>query len=126
MPGRKTVTLVMPGEYGDAGFKLTIWSNYPHALANDISSGDDDRTAAALAQIILEHNGWCDEDGRPIPQLKPARMAAREGDDDFEDARSAFLKFWDAIPQELALAISTAIGIEVSKLMSSVRDRRRR
>lgn len=126
MPGRKTVTLTMPGDYGDAGFKLKIWANYPHALANDISSGDDDRQAAALSQIILEHNGWCDEDGVAVPQLHPAPMSAREGDDAFEDARSAFLKFWDCVPQELALAISTAIGVEVSRLMTSVRERRRR
>lgn len=125
-PGRKTVTLTMPGEYGDNGFRLKVWSNYPHGLANDISGGDEERQAAALSQIILEHNGWCDEAGAPYPLLAPAPMAAREGDDQFEDARSAFLRFWDAIPQELALAISTAIGVEVSRLMTSVRERRRR
>lgn len=126
MPGRRDVTITMPGDYGDAGFRLKVWANYPHRLANDISSGDEDRQSAALSQIVLEHNGWLDEDGEPVPQLRPAKMSAREGDDDFEAARQAFQTFWEAIPQELALAISTSIGLEVSKLMTSVANRRRR
>lgn len=122
LPGRRDITITMPGDYGDAGMRLKIWANYPHKLANQIASGDEDQTAASLAQIVLEHNGWCDEDGEPLPQLRPAKMSAKEGDEDFEDARSAFLAFWDKLPQELALAISTAIGLEVSKLMTSVRE----
>lgn len=126
LPGRRDITISMPGDYGDAGMRLKIWANYPHKLANQIASGDEEQTAASLAQIVLEHNGWCDEDGDPLPQLRPAKISAKEGDEDFEEARTAFLAFWDKLPQELALAISTAIGLEVSKLMTSVRDRRRR
>lgn len=126
MPGRRDVTITMPGDYGDAGFRLKVWKDYPHRLANMIATGDEDQTAVALCQIVLEHNGWCDEEGEPLPQLKPPRMSSKEGDDDFEAARAAFQTFWDRLPQELAVAISTAIGVEVMKLATSVRDRRRR
>jgi hypothetical protein len=124
MPGRRTQTISMLEPY--QAFRLTIWVNYPHRLANMISGGDEDQTAEALSQIVLEHNGWCDEDGEPIPQLKPAPMSARPGSEAYAIAKEAFLAFWDAIPQELALAISTAIGLEVTKLMTSVSNRRRR
>jgi hypothetical protein len=53
-------------------------------------------------------------------------MTSKAGDEDFEEAKAAFLAFWDCLPQELAFAISTSIGLEVSKLGTSVRDRRRR
>lgn len=125
MPGRSDVTISMAGAYGEARMRMKIWKNYPHKLATMIASNDEDQTVAALCQIILWHNDWCDEDGEPLPQLRPPRLGSKEGDDDFEDAKAAFYAFWDRIPQELAFAISTAIGAEVSKLGVSVRERRR-
>jgi hypothetical protein len=125
MPGRNDVTISMIGPYGEAGMRLKIWKNYPHKLAVQIQTGDDEQASEALCQIVLEHNGWCDEDGNPLPELRPAPMSAKPGSDAFENAKAAFNAFWDLLPQELASAASTAIGIEVGKLAVAVRDKRR-
>ena len=62
----------------------------------------------ALAQIFIEHNGWCDFDGEPLPPASDAKA------------------FWEAIPQELANAvIALALG-EVGKLGGSIRNKKGR
>jgi hypothetical protein len=47
-----------------------------------------------LQKIVVEHNGWCDEEGVPSP---PANTDA----------------FWDAIPDELAATLITLLRFEV-------------
>src|SRR4051812_38037116 len=91
MPGRREVYINLIGDY--SAFRLKVWSNYPHRLAIDVNSQDEERMAGALAQIVLEHNDWADEFGDPLPQLRPAPMGAEEDDPEFADARSAFLAF---------------------------------
>lgn len=126
IPGRRETTIAMPGDYGDAGMRLKIWANYPHKLANQIQQGDEDEIALALSQIVLAHNDWCDENGVELTQLQPAPFGAATDSLEAENAKRAFLKWWDEIPQELALAVSQAIGLEVGKLSVAVREKRRR
>ena len=64
-------------------------------------SGDADRGFAALGQIVLEHNGWCDEDGVPYPP--PGERA-----------------FWDAIPTELASVVIVLVQREAQRLPNSL------
>lgn len=104
---RREAWLDMPGEYGQAGFKARVWLNYPQRLAQELASEDQERIKAALTLMVLEHNGWCDEDGTPFP---PATDPA----------------FWDAIPNELAGCVVGALMAEVTKLPNSLQPTRRR
>lgn len=75
------------------GFKVKIRSNFPQRLANEIASGDSARAVAALRQIVLEHNNWCDEDGEPLPP------ASAEG-------------FWEhpGLPTHLAVTVLSLVN----------------
>lgn len=150
---KRTKWVRMPDVYGDAGFKLNIWTNAPSRLADaafmanapqvptykDLESkatayaerernGEDvtaemlaiddetaerqriyreDRKAAedrridALGRIVVEHNGWLDDEGKPYP---PASDPT----------------FWEVIPDELAAAILVIIRQENSRLPSQM------
>jgi hypothetical protein len=115
MPGANERWLTLPAPYGDTDppMKVRIWVNYPNHLADDLASGDDDLIYAAWAQIILEHNNWLDEDGRPLPALK-------RGDD------GAMRAFWRAIPNECAQAIATLVGQAAGKASASITNRAQR
>lgn len=95
----------LPQEY--AGFRARIWINYPQRLVGEITSGDTSRMTAALAQIVLEHNGWLDDEGQPFPP--PTTQA-----------------FWEAIPTELAAVLMALINAEASRLPNSLTARPRR
>lgn len=82
-------------------FKVKLWVNYPQKLNADLNSGDQERMAAALGRIVLEHNGWCDEETRPYP---PASERA----------------FWEAIPDELAAVLLVLVRQESLKLPKSL------
>jgi hypothetical protein len=99
---RREAWMDLPEEY--AGFRFRGWSNFPSRLGSEIRSGDQERIRAALLQIVLEHNGWCDSDGTPLP---PAHDPA----------------FWDAVPDELAIAVITLLTVDVGKLGASIRKR---
>lgn len=75
---------------GYPGFAAWVWANYPQRLRDDLTSADGERIRAALLRLVVEHNGWCDEEGTPYP---PASDPA----------------FWDAIPTELSLLLGRAI-----------------
>lgn len=113
--GRRTQEFSLPAPY--RGYKFVAWINYPGRYAQDIGGNDNGLRLAAFAQIILSHNGWPDpETGEALPQW-------RTGDEvDVE----RFREFWEAIPQELALAVQAHIGSEVSNVAASVQERRRR
>ena len=112
VPGRRTQEFSLPAPY--RGYKFTAWINSGGKLADDISSDSQATRTAAFARIILAHNGWPDpETGDPLPQW------------DAGDAET-FREFWEAIPQELRLAIQAAIGGEVGNVALSVQERRRR
>jgi hypothetical protein len=103
-----------------------MWATYPHRLANMIASGDPIETEKAMTRIILGHNDWRFEDDTPMPLLKPPPISADDDSPEFQESLQAFTRWWDGLTQELSLAISTTMGMEVSKLMTSVANRRRR
>lgn len=76
------------------GFQYKAYLNFPQRLLLDVQSGDAERSKAALKKIILEHNGWCDEEGNPFP---PAT----------DDA------FWDEIPTHLAIRVVRGINEQI-------------
>lgn len=110
MPGRTERWATLPEPYDD--FRFKFWANYPRKLAPDLSGQDEDRQTAAMAQVILEHNGWCNEMGEPLPML--------------DGTTETFARFWDEVPQEVALVVTTLIGTELGKLSASVMNRRAR
>lgn len=131
---RRERWLDLPDEYGAAGMKIKVWVNYPTRYGNAIFNADEQAAAlaridpedeyaetrkrevteqfkqerlAALSKIVVEHNGWLDDDGQPFP---PADTEA----------------FWDAISNELALTIFALLGQEIGVLPNSVGAPRRR
>ncbi len=88
------------------GFKVKIRSNFPQRLANEIASGDSARAVAALQAIVLEHNGWCDEDGVPLPP------ASDPG-------------FWEhpGLPTHLAVTVLSLVNQVASTPPNSLRPR---
>jgi hypothetical protein len=92
------------------GFRAKVWCNYPKRLALELASEDQERIYAALGQLVLEHNGWLDDQGEPFP---PA------------DTRA----FWDAVPNELALMLMRVATVDAASLLPnsfSARPTRRR
>lgn len=90
-------------------FQMRIWVNYPQTVHAEMTSGDEDRARNALTQIVLEHNGWQDIDGREFPQPTSP-------------------DFWSgerAIPNELLRAIIALIQIEGSRLPNSLIEKSR-
>jgi len=109
----------LPDEYGEAGMQVRLWLNYPVHLKQDLFGGDDQKTKAALRQIVLEHNGWTDFGGNPYPPCDQAEVPAA-------DDQPAVPGFWEAIPDELAAAILVLVRIEAGKLAVSLVSRPRR
>lgn len=67
-------------------FQVRLWTNYPAETFRDLHSEDEQVFGEAFRQVVLEHNGWPDPDGVPMP---PATDPA----------------FWDALPNELAALV---------------------
>lgn len=106
---RKTEWFVLPDEFGqtDPPMRVKVWVTYPRRLIDDIRSGELDRQKPALQQIVLEHNGWIDEDGEPLP---PANTD----------------EFWDQVPDIIAGAVIAIVTVEVGKAAASVMRKQRR
>lgn len=111
MPGGREKWVTLPDPYED--MRIRLWINYPNRLNDDLASGDDDLIYGALAQIVLEHNDWHDEDGDPLPVLSRGNV-------------DQMRKFWRTIPNECAQVISTLIGTEVGKASASLTNRQQR
>lgn len=108
---RRTLWLNLPetapdGSEAYPGFKVRVWVNFPARLAEDLKTGTEDEKAAVLRRIVLEHNGWCDDEGNPFP---PA------GDPEF----------YRAIPTELAVLVVVAIQEGMSSFPNSLLATRR-
>ncbi len=99
VPRRESGWVPLPDAY--AGFEFRFWINAPQRLWNDVSSGDDALGKAALAQLVLEHNGWVDEAGVPFPP--PADP-----------------NFWELIPTELLAVLLVVSQAEMMKLPKSL------
>jgi len=79
------------------GHQARCWINFPQHLLNDVQSGEQTRAVAALSRIVLEHNGWCDEDGAPYPSAAEAEA------------------FWQAIPTHQAACLLRALVERAAK-----------
>jgi len=79
------------------GFQFRVWVNYPQKYEDMLRSGDEEKMHAALTTIILEHNGWLDEEGAPYP---PANDA----------------EFYKQIPTELLAVMLTLVRQESARL----------
>jgi hypothetical protein len=86
------------------GFRIKVWVNYPHRLTSELRSGEQERVMGALRQMVLEHNGWCDYDGAPLP---PAASG----------------EFWELVPDELAGAVLVLLQAQAGKLAFSLSAR---
>lgn len=65
---RRTEWIELPGEYGEAGMRMLVWTSYPHGVGNALRGlKGTDAFKEALAAVVLEHNGWRDADGEPLP-----------------------------------------------------------
>jgi hypothetical protein len=95
---RREEWVELPEPY--AGFRFRLHVNASTRTWMRVAQGGDD-AEAALRSLVLEHNGWCDEDGVPYP---PASEAA----------------FWAEIPTELAALVLKASQVEMGKLGSSL------
>lgn len=96
------------------GMTIQYWLNPPNlvhrALVGSIRrpgqpAATDEETAAAeaaLRRIVLAHNGWCDDEGEPLPPVTAAG-------------------FWDAIPLEIATLIAARALQGMSDLPNSLR-----
>jgi ribosomal protein S10 len=78
---------------GVPDFTVRLWVNFSTALFRRAIGVDAtaEQQREALQQIVLEHNGWLDEDGKPYPAA----------DDD---------GFYEALPRRLILRLVRTIG----------------
>lgn len=102
---RREKWLALPEEY--PGLQVRVWVNCPYRELRGMDSGDPEEMKAALLKIVLEHNGWCDQDGQPFP---PASDPA----------------FWEDIPTELAATVIALVQAEAKQLPNSILSPRRR
>lgn len=102
---RREVWIALPKEY--EGFEIKVWVNAPTRIWVALDSGDETEIREALGQLIIEHNGWLDFDGKLYP---PAGKA----------------EFWDEIPTELAACVLALAQQEMQRLPNSLAPQRRR
>ena len=115
------------------GFRVRMWANYPQRLARDLQSKDAALIGAALSQIVIEHNGWCDEEGNPYPPASERRVAIESVAEDGPDGESITrtvnrveYPFFDAIPTELAVVLVVLVNEAAATLPNSLLRTRRR
>lgn len=104
---RREKWIELPGEEY-AGHSIRIWVNPPARIWNLIMGGrNSSEIEEGLTQVILEHNGWTDFDGNPLPAPTDT-------------------EFWREIPTELAGLIIQEAQAEANRLPSSLAPRRKR
>ena len=115
------------------GFRAKMWANHPQRLARDLQSKDVERIASALSAIVLEHNGWCDEEGDPYPPAGELREIAESVTEDGPDGAPITrtvnrieYPFYEAIPTELAVLLIVLINEAATTLPNSLLRTRRR
>ena len=102
---RREVWLTLPPEY--EGFEIKVWLNAPTRIWAALDTGDETEIREALGQLVLEHNGWIDFEGKIYP---PADTS----------------QFWQEIPTELAACVITLAQAEMQRLPNSLAPQRRR
>jgi len=86
------------------GFRIKFWFDHPAGLMNGLDDGA--RINEAVATILLEHNGWEDDQG-VLPQ--PSDPA-----------------FMERVPTHLLVATLAVVRIATTTLPNSVTQTRRR
>ena len=87
------------------GFEMKVWVNPSH-IAKRMAEWGDEAGIQFFKLVVLEHNGWADEDGQPYPPVSdPA--------------------FFDALPQEMGNLMSAAIKEAFSAVPNSTRAENR-
>ena len=89
------------------GYLARVWVNYPERLYREMQSGEQAATAAAARQIVLEHNGWCDANGEPLPSAQ-------------DEA------FWDAMSLHLSVRVLGTVRAKALELPNFLGATRRR
>lgn len=106
---RRESWVQLPDEY--EGFEFKLWLNAPSklwvAIGQAGAAGSEDEAQAALAKIVLEHNGWLDFEGNEYPQPGQA-------------------DFWEEIPTELAACMLVVCQEAMGRLPNSLAAKRRR
>jgi hypothetical protein len=89
------------GDVAYPGFKVRVWVNFPARFAEQLKTGTEEEKAGVLRRIIVEHNGWCDDEGHPFPAADdPA--------------------FYQELPQELASLILYSIVEAMNRFPNSL------
>lgn len=83
------------------GFKFRVWVNYPQKIDAQLRDNDEDKVAEALSVIVLEHNGWLDEEGNLYPLTSDPQ-------------------FWKVISTELVTTMVTLLRLESNRLPNSL------
>src|SRR5262245_8672281 len=102
---RRETWVSLPSEY--EGFKLRVWVNAPTRIWNSLTADNEAEIREAFQQLVLEHNGWLDFDGKPYPPVSEPQ-------------------FWEEIPTELASCMLVSLQVEMQKLPNSIAPQRRR
>lgn len=66
--------LDFPAPY--TGFRIRAWTDYPKRLFDGVTT--EDQIEVVLQQVLLEHNGWQDDEGE-LPQPTDPAFYARVG-----------------------------------------------
>lgn len=87
------------------GFEMKVWVNPSH-VAKRMAEWGDQSGINFFRLVVLEHNGWADEDGTPYPPVSdPA--------------------FFDALPQEMGNLMGEAIKAAFNQVPNSTRAENR-
>jgi hypothetical protein len=66
-----TEWLPLPGDWGEAGMKVLVWTDYPNRLWAKLQNpGNANGLEQTLRALVLEHNGWREADGTPLPDAQ--------------------------------------------------------
>lgn len=103
---QKTARVEFSGDY--AGLWILAWINPKRKLFRDLNSGDEERSDAALAAMILDHNlTWSDESETPGEEMPKPLTYEALGD----------------LEQDLYIELGRGIGEAVNKLVELPKSR---
>lgn len=105
---RRESWVEIPEEFGE-GMHFRMWLSYPTGYRAELLGAEttEARKLQILHEVILEHNGWCDEQGQPYP---PAESDA----------------FWRVISEELGGVLIALLIDEPSNAPLALVARKRR
>lgn len=108
------------------GFRVRVWANFPGDIQRELNSASETRKMRALAQIVVEHNGWIDYEGNEYPPADDIGERCEAEHTEGEECPGVIRPgFWDRIPPELAQVALTVAMLQVGKLSTSLQQPRR-